>query len=50
MALMHSSTLHAKITTTGHQEDLDKNMKIENKNMKIENKRNRAKERPIMPA
>ena len=43
MALMHSSTLHAKIITTDHQEELDKNMKIENK-------RNRAKETPIMPA
>ena len=43
MALTHSSALHAKIITTGHQEELDKNMKIENK-------RNRAKERPIMPA
>ena len=43
MALTHCSTLHAKIIATGHQEELDKNMKIENK-------RNRAKERPIMPA
>ena len=37
MALKHSSTLHAKIITTGHQEELDKNMKVENK-------RNRAKD------
>ena len=37
--LKHDSvTLHAKIITTGYQDELDKNMKIENKSTKAEDR------------